>query len=152
MRQSGFTTIEMIIVVIIVGIVATMGFPRIRDAIEKTNVRSAKVAIRTYVATTRATAVARGCRSTVHFVSGGDPRMWVTTCKVSGAGTAPDTVAGVEYLGERWGIRLQSGKDSIQYDPRGMRLSYEVTAVVIRDKGDNPKDSIVINQLGKVVR
>ena len=35
MKRSGFTTIEMIMVVVIMGVIATIGFPRIRDALEK---------------------------------------------------------------------------------------------------------------------
>src|SRR5438067_2094713 len=41
MRRVGFTTIELIIVVVMIGIIAVIGFPKIRRALDTTNVRSA---------------------------------------------------------------------------------------------------------------
>src|SRR6266566_3464547 len=42
MRRSGFTTIEMVIVVVLIGIIAMIGFPKISKTLDKTNVRSAR--------------------------------------------------------------------------------------------------------------
>ena len=64
MRRKGFTTIEMIIVVILIGVIAAIGFPRLRDGLEKQNVRSAKALIATMVATARGAAIQRGCAAT----------------------------------------------------------------------------------------
>src|SRR5207253_420310 len=70
MRRLGFTTIEMIIVVVMIGIIAVIGFPKIRRALDSTNVRSTRVFVGTAVATARAAAVQRGCRAVGHFSSG----------------------------------------------------------------------------------
>src|SRR5437660_1008879 len=43
MRRVGFTTIEMIIVVVMIGIIAVIGFAKIRRALDPTNVRSTRV-------------------------------------------------------------------------------------------------------------
>ncbi len=51
MRRSGFTTIEMVIVVVLIGIIAMFGFPKIRQALDKTNLRSARDAVGTLAAT-----------------------------------------------------------------------------------------------------
>ena len=56
MRRSGFTTIEMIIVVAIIGIIALIGFPKIRQTLDKTNLRSARDAVGTLAGTARAAA------------------------------------------------------------------------------------------------
>jgi prepilin-type N-terminal cleavage/methylation domain-containing protein len=149
MRNNGFTTIELIIAVIIIGVIASIGLPRVRDAIEKADRRAARSAIRTYLATARSAAVARGCRSALHFTQGPNSRMWVTSCVVTGAGS--DTLAGPDLLEERWHVRLQSGKDSITYNSRGVRVSFEQTTIKIRDRQDNDRDSVVVNQLGKVI-
>ena len=150
MRRSGFTTIEMVIVVLIIGVIATLGFPRLRDSVQKQNYRSAKAALATYVAIARGTAVARGCRTALHFVSGLSSRVWVTSCKIN-SNVGRDTIGSVEFLGDRFNLRLQAGKDSIQFDSRGIRLSFERTVIKIRTKADQDRDSVVINQLGKVV-
>src|SRR5207249_9066797 len=70
MRRLGFTTIELLIVIVLIGVIVTIGFPRIRRTLDKTNVRSARVYLSTAVATARAAAVQRGCRAVVHFTSG----------------------------------------------------------------------------------
>ena len=69
MSRSGFTTIEMLIVVAIIGIITLIGFPKIRRTLDKTNVRSARTATGTLVATARAAAIQRGCVGVVHFTA-----------------------------------------------------------------------------------
>ena len=153
MKRPGFTTIEMLMVVVIIGVIATLGFPRIRDALDKQSRRSMRAGIVTLVATARGTAVARGCVSTVHFVSGPNSRVWATSCNTQpgAAATARDTLAGPYFTEERWGHRFQSGKDEINFTPRGMRQTLVRTVILIRTKGDVTRDSVVVNELGKVV-
>src|SRR2546426_10337219 len=99
MRRSGFTMLELMIVIVIVGVLALVGFPKIKDAIQKTNVRSARVATSTYVATARAAAIQRGCRGVVHF-SASTGAVGVTVCPRvtrSGSGTRA-TIGTVGHL------------------------------------------------------
>jgi prepilin-type N-terminal cleavage/methylation domain-containing protein len=152
MGRSGFTTIEMIIVVILIGIVATLGFPRIKTAVQKTNVRSARVFLGGSVATARAAAVQRGCRAVVHFTSGASGLVWVTACPRIQPGTGTvDTLGAVERLASRYDITLTATRDSIQFDPRGLNMDYQLTVVRIQGAATEVKDSAMINQLGKVV-
>src|SRR3989442_15764558 len=98
MRRSGFTTIEMIIVVAIIGIITLIGFPKIRQTLDKTNLRSARAAVGTLAGTARAAAIQRGCRSALHFAAATNAG-WVTT---SGP-TKGDTGSGVQDL--KGGVR-----------------------------------------------
>ncbi|MGH7567989.1 MAG: GspH/FimT family protein [Gemmatimonadales bacterium] len=150
MRKSGFTTIEMIIVIIIIGIVAAIGFPRMKESVEKQNRRAMRAALVGYVAIARSAAVARGCRSSVHFVSGPNSRVWVTSCLTTNP-AARDTLVGPKWTEDEWEHRFQSGRDSITYDPRGLRLTFTRTKITIKTKGDVDKDSVVVNEVGKVV-
>jgi prepilin-type N-terminal cleavage/methylation domain-containing protein len=153
MKRSGFTTIELIMVVVIMGVIATIGFPRIKDALEKQSRRSMRVGIVSMMATARGAAVARGCMGTVHFVSGPNSRAWVTACSTrpGALATARDTLGGPYYTEARWGHRFQSGKDEINYTPRGMRQTLTRTVILIRTKGDVTRDSVVVNEIGRVV-
>ena len=152
MRRNGFTTIEMIIVVVIIGVITTIAFPRLKDGLDRENRRSMRAALATYVALARGAAVARSCRSNVHLVSGANSRVWVTTCRTSPPGsTARDTIAGPEFTENRWNHRFQSGKDSITFDSRGLRMTMVRTTITIRTKGDVVRDSVVVNEVGKVV-
>src|SRR5207245_10516574 len=76
MRRSGFTTIEMVIVVVLIGIIAMIGFPKISKTLDKTNVRSARDAVGTLAGTARAAAIQRGCRRVLHFAGNTG---WATT-------------------------------------------------------------------------
>jgi Tfp pilus assembly protein FimT len=153
MRNNGFTTTELIYVVIIIGVVVSLGVPRIRDTLEKQNRRSMRAALVTYVAVARNTAVARGCRSSVHFISGPNSRVWVTACSVKqgAAPTARDTLVGPEWTEANWNHRFLAGRDSINFDARGLRQNLVRTKITIRNKQDQDRDSVVVNQVGKVV-
>lgn len=153
MNTNGFTTIEIVLVVILIGIIAAIGIPRIRDSVEKQDRRAMRGALVGYVAMARSAAVSRGCRASVHFISGGNSRVWVTACR-TGAGvprTARDTLAGPEWTEQHWGHRLQSGRDSIDFDFRGLRQPMTKTVILIRTKGDVTRDSVVVNPVGTVV-
>jgi Tfp pilus assembly protein FimT len=152
MRRTGFSTIEMLMVVILIGIVAALGFPRIKTAVQKTNVRSSRVFLAAANATARAAAVQRGCRGVVHFTSGANGLVWVTACPrmKAGAGTV-DTLGAVEKLAARYSVTLTPTRDSIQYNPRGLNMDFLVTVVRVQGAATVAKDSTVINQIGKVV-
>src|SRR2546426_11804483 len=121
MQRSGFTTIEMIIVVVIIGVIAAIGFPKIRGTLDKTNVRSARVYLSTQLITARATAVQRGCYAVVHFTSGANGAIWVTGCprRMPGGGTG-DTIGGVEALADRYNVTLTATRGAGRVEPRGL--------------------------------
>src|SRR3989475_1027007 len=121
MERSGFTTIEMIIVVLIIGVIAAIGFPKIRGTLDKTNVRSARVYLSTQLVTARATAVQRGCYAVVHFTSGASGAIWVTACprRMPGARTV-DTIGGVEQPAGPHNGTLTAPRASRRVRPRGL--------------------------------
>src|SRR2546428_13138153 len=102
MERSGFTTIEMIIVVLIIGVIAAIGFPKIRGTLDKTNVRSARVYLSTQLVTARATAVQRGCYARGLFNPRASGALCATACprRLSGA-RPPDTLGGGGGTGGR---------------------------------------------------
>src|SRR2546421_10267337 len=97
MRRSGFTTIEMVIVVVLIGIIAMIGFPTISKTLDKTNVRSARDALGTLAGPARAAAIQRGCRRVLH-VTGNTG--WATTA----GPTTVETISGVQDLYARFKI------------------------------------------------
>ena len=152
MSRTGFTFMELMVVVVIVGVIAMIGFPRINDAIQKTNVRSARAAASTSVATARAAAIQRGCRGVVHF-SGSAGTMWVTVCprmSTTGSGTI-DTIGVVNKLATLYNVTITETRDSVQFDPRGLNLDNATTTTVRFAGTSGTKDSIIVNQVGKVV-
>src|SRR2546425_12290072 len=110
MRRSGFTTIEMIIVVAIIGIITLIGFPKIRQTLDKTNLRSARAAVGTLAGTARAAAIQRGCRGALHFAAATNA-VWGTT----GCPTKGGTGSGVQDLKGRVRVTLTAPRDSRPY-------------------------------------
>ena len=130
-------------------LIAMFGFPKIRQALDKTNLRSARDAVGTLAATARAASVQRGCRSALHFTAT-PSTVWVTTA----CPTKVDTVSGVQDLTKRFKVTLSASRDSVQYDPRGLSMDGFNSNTVVRLTGNvsTNKDSVMINPIGKVVR
>ena len=149
MRTRGFTFIEVLIVMVLIGIIAALGIPRIRDAIQKNNVRGARAALGTLVAKARGAAVQRGCKSAIHFTSGTAGTVWITACKVSNSALT-DTLGSVEQLAVRYSVTFTAGADSVTFMPNG--VSPDNTLTVLRVSSSGITDSVMINQVGKVVR
>lgn len=145
-RNSGFTVVELLWVIVIMGLMGAMGIPRIRGALQKQNVKSARVAGVAHIVKARAAAVQRGCRATVHVRSTG--LIWVTACKTAGPGI--DTLGSVDDLRERYGVTVSATRDSIQFDPRGLSLGNQSGTVFVSNAV--AADSIVINAVGRVVQ
>lgn len=148
MHRKGFSTIEMIMVIVLIGLIASIGFPRLRRGLEKQNIRSAKALISTMVATARGTAIQRGCVAVLNFST---DSLWVTACDVTGNPPLASVVVGTakQVRGEL-NVTLSASQPTITYDPRGMRLSLVRTTV--RVIGPLYQDSVVINEVGKVTR
>ena len=140
---------EMIIVLVIMGLVIAMTLPKIHGVLQKTNVRSARIAFGALASKARAVAVQRGCTATLNFTTGSAGNVWVTACKVTGSGT--DTVGTVNPLATRFGTSISSSSSAVQYDPRGISVgNTSYTVVFTASTGD--KDSAMINPLGRVTR
>ena len=148
MGRKGFSTIEMIIVVILIGIIASIGFPRLRRGLEKQRIRNTKALLATMVATARGTAIQRGCTATLNFAA---DSVWVTACGLVGNPPPTNQLVGTaKRVKSDVNVTLSYTQSSITYDPRGMRLQFLMTTV--RVIGPTYRDSVMINELGKVKR
>jgi prepilin-type N-terminal cleavage/methylation domain-containing protein len=144
MRRRGFSTIEMIIVIVLIGLIASIGFPRLRQGLEKQNVRSAKALIATLASTARGTAVQRGCSATLNLTV---DSIWVSACGVNPP-AASVQVGTKKVVGSEFSVTLVPTRASVIYDPRGIATVFQPTT--IRVIGPRYRDSVVINELGRV--
>ena len=146
MGRKGFSLIEMMFVFVLAGVIMAIGFPRLKDSLEKQNIRSSKALLATLAATARGTAVQRGCNATLNMTT---DSIWVTACSLTPPFNAVQ-VGTKKLVGEEFGVTLVPSTASIVYDPRGIRSQFQATS--IRIVGAHYTDSVVINQVGKVTR
>jgi len=144
MGRKGFSMIEMVVVIILIGLIASIGFPRLRDSLEKQNVRSAKALIATLAATARGAAIQRGCSATLNITV---DSVWVTACGVNPP-AASVSVGTKKLVGDEFNVTLNSTGGSVVYDPRGIATVLQATTV--RVIGPHYSDSVMINEVGRV--
>lgn len=112
--------IELLVAVVIVGIMAAMAMPKLKNGMAQESVRNARRSVVSHLSTARGAAASRGCRAVFHVVAGTDPRVWVTSCPLTGAGV--DTVGTVSHLAADHGISLSLVGDSLTFAPSGMGM------------------------------
>ena len=142
-RRNGFTLIEVLIVITIVGILLGIVVPRYGSIAAAMNVRSAKQEMATLLAQGRATAIQTD--QTVKVIRSGNV---VSLVAVSGAGA---TIISQQDLGSQFGVTLSASKDTIAYDSRGMVSGNTTTLKFIVTNGVT-RDSVCLMSLGKVSR
>jgi prepilin-type N-terminal cleavage/methylation domain-containing protein len=144
-RRRGYTIFELLLVVTIIGALAAMAIPKMKEPMVREQVRSARRTMVTHLAMARGAAASRGCRGVVHVVSGANARAWVTTCRVAGAGM--DTVGAVHQLSNRYNVSVQSSIDSVQFSPNGIAIGAGWSTLVFARAGFS--DTLTVSPLGK---
>jgi prepilin-type N-terminal cleavage/methylation domain-containing protein len=146
MDRKGFSLIEMMFVFVIAGLIMAIGFPRLRNSLEKQNIRSAKALLTTLAATARGSAVQRGCSATLNLTT---DSVWVTACGVNPP-AASVQVGTKKLVGDDFSVTMAPSAASVVYDPRGIATVFQT--ISIRIIGAHYTDSVIINPMGKVTR
>jgi len=149
MNKRGFSAIELLVVFVIIGIIAAFGIPRVRTAVLRSNVRSARAALGTMLVKARAAAVARGCTATVTMDATAST-VSISVCTVTGTGT--QILGGVDSLGARFSVNV-TPTTTLAFDPRGLATDYTNRTYRIASRtATTVTDSVVVNPLGQVIR
>ena len=115
--RLGFTLLEVISALLIMGILTTLGVPRLRGWITHEEARAARLLVTTRLATARATAVQRGCPADLHLDEATE-QVWVTACQLGGAGL--DTVGSVADVLALHGATFTSSGNLVRFAPAGL--------------------------------
>jgi prepilin-type N-terminal cleavage/methylation domain-containing protein len=148
--RSGFTLVEALIVVVILGLIALIGLPKISAAMVRTDLRSARTTMINLVATARAASVQRN-RVTWIKRNGNTAYVGATPRVVALPGSTADTVGPTHNLGATYGVTM-SGADSIQFDPRGFGSWTGGGSVTITLSRSSHSETITIDGLGRVIK
>jgi prepilin-type N-terminal cleavage/methylation domain-containing protein len=146
-RRDGFTLVETLIVVVLLGLVVLIGFPKMSSAMVRSDLRGARTTMVNLVAKARAASV-QSNRVTWIKVEGNSAYVGATPRLVALVGSSADTVGAVEDLAELFGVTV-AGVDSIQFDPRGFGAGFGATDSIMLSRGGH-YSTITIDGLGRV--
>lgn len=146
--RSGFTLVEALVVVVLLGLMALIAYPRVSAAMVKNELRSARTTLINMVAAARAASVQS---NRVTWIKREGNTIYVgATPRVDGTPGA-DTVGPVHSLDVTYGVTM-SGKDSIRFDPRGFGswTGGGSTSITLSRSGHS--ETISIDGLGRVTK
>lgn len=146
-RDSGFTVIEMLIVVVLVGILTSVSLPYFRGSSSKSSVRGAMDAISSMHAVAKATAIGRGRLARLVLDPGAGTAVVVANKAV---GTGVDTIGVVENLATRFTVRFTTTRDTLTFTPRG--ISSDLTGTTIVVIRSTFSDTITVSAAGRLTR
>jgi len=146
--RSGFTLIEALIVVVVLGLIMVIGYPKVGAAMAKTDLRSARTTVINLMATARAASVQTNRRTWIKFE--GNKAYVLARPRQDGAAGA-DTVGTVQDLSAQYGVTLATGADSIQFDPRGFGANLGDTSSVTLSRNSHT-ETVTLDGLGRVIK
>jgi prepilin-type N-terminal cleavage/methylation domain-containing protein len=147
-RRTGFTMIEMLIVVVILGILVIIALPRMRDGVINNNVRAARTTLINTIAGARA-AGSQTNRSTWVKIEGNRALVLARPRRATGSGDA-DTIGPIQDLSQLYGVTVTASVDSFRFNPTLMTLASTSTKFTITRSGRT--DTVVVDGLGRVLK
>jgi len=145
-RRHGFSLIEMLIVMVVIGLTSLIALPKMNAAFTHSNVISAKSKLASLYSIARSTAVSTG-QTAILRVNGNQVYVYARPRLKVGAGTV-DTITQPTNLSTEYGVALSGGVDSVRISPNGLGLD---SAVIILTKS-SWLDTVIISRYGRVLK
>jgi type II secretion system protein H len=153
-RRSGFTLVEILLVVVIIGVMTLMAYPRVSDAMVKSNLRGARTRIVNMLSTARA-AAGQGGRTKAYVKFNGNTAVITAEPRRNlpiGANTE-DTLGVAVNLSTVYGATVASSPSTAQiaFDPRGIATGVAQQVTLSLTHGSYTQ-SVYVDILGRVTK
>jgi len=143
--SAGFTLVELMVVIIMIGLVSLLSAPKMRDALARANVRSARSNSIALYQRARASAIESGRVTTLRFT--GNVALVTAGPRLTGSGTL-DTIGNPQNMFQLYQVSVTAG-GPLTIDPRGLGTS-AATTIYLRRAGFT--DSFVVTGFGRLVK
>jgi prepilin-type N-terminal cleavage/methylation domain-containing protein len=146
-RRRGFTLIEMLIVLVIIGLTSLIMLPKLNDAFAHSNVLSAKARLSAMYSAARMTAVSAN-QTGILRVNGNQVYVYARPRRKAPviAANQVDTIVRPTNFSTAYGVTLTGGVDSVRIASTGLGLD---SAVIILTKS-HTIDTLYISKYGRV--
>ncbi|HEY2825702.1 MAG TPA: prepilin-type N-terminal cleavage/methylation domain-containing protein [Gemmatimonadales bacterium] len=141
-NERGFQLIELFTALVIIGVLAAYGYPKLALALKKGNVRAAVSAVIGMHARTRAVAVARGKAAKLVLTSGNLKIITVNPV------TAATLVLTTQNIASQYGVTITPSRDTLKFDPRGLGTEGGATTVIVSNSALT--DTVNITAIGRI--
>ena len=131
MRQRGFTLVEAILVIVIMGVMVAVAMPRLQQATIKQSLRGSRNTLVGLYSQTRITAMQRGRPAEL----------------LAGVGTH-DTIGAVRDLYDEFGVTLLSDQNTIVVNAKG--LAQAGSEIKVKTMRGSYADSVLIGWYGRL--
>ncbi|HEU4454644.1 MAG TPA: prepilin-type N-terminal cleavage/methylation domain-containing protein [Longimicrobium sp.] len=151
-RAGGFTLLEVMIVLVVVGIAAGIAAPKMNAYLARHRVRAALNRLAVDLAYARAVAVRSGSGAVLRFHPEPECGARATAAysiTLRGAHPGPPRRSSVRDVGGRVCL-LYNGPDSVAFNSRGLLLPFQNRTVWSTEAG--LRDSLTISVMGRVYR
>jgi len=151
-RARGFTLFELMIIVVITGLLATLALPKFVVVRDRQNIAGARARIESAIATARAAAIHKG-RLSIFLVSGNTMAVWTQNPTT---GFWQQQVSAMNLSAVYPGVQVQiggPGLNYVYYEPRGMTwsLAKPPSTLVFRLVGQTRRDSVCVSRQGQIL-
>lgn len=139
--RRGFTLMELLLVVVVIGILLAMTAPGIAAALARRNVRGATAGFESLFRRARATAIGQRLPATITFASG------IASVSIVRNGSTVAVGQNLDFTNQ-YNVAISTSSVTLQIEPTGLILS-GTPFVVIATKGD-AADTIRVTGYGRV--
>lgn len=145
--RHGMTLIELMIVLTIIGIVASVALPRLSASLGASRSRGAKNAMVSLVGTARSSAVQRGRTSRLRILNG---KAWVVNDPTA---TAPVLVSDTVNFSALYSVSVTPATASVDFGSRGVATSGTGAGfAIVFTNETNRRDTLCLSALGVILR
>jgi prepilin-type N-terminal cleavage/methylation domain-containing protein len=147
--RGGFTLLEILTVIVILGTLTLIGLPRLNAGMTKASVRGARTTLINLLAKAR-TAATQTNRIALLKLEGNHAFVLLRPRLLPGAGNA-DTLGPVERLDDSYGVTITATVDSVRFDPRGLGMGFG-TGTTFSVARNGITEAIMVDGLGRVTK